>query len=186
MWCRQPFWVAKSVAFRTAKNKMELHLFLAICVGISLKLARSLTVNDDILGRQLCSCLPVCNLSRTHHPFSTCTMELLKNTARLHIDNCRFTAVDIIICTRSVCRVASLWAPHLAFCCSLLSCTTNDEKVGMDLGMRLNWSDNYFRHWIMVSLFWYVTMVVRFTGVAKTLALEVMLTYNQRPQVLWL
>jgi len=52
--------VAKQVALNM-KKKGELHLFLAICIGISLNLAGILTVNVNIHGRQLCSCSPFCN-----------------------------------------------------------------------------------------------------------------------------
>ena len=33
--------------------------------------ANYLTENNNILGRQLCSCSPFCNHSRTHRPFGT-------------------------------------------------------------------------------------------------------------------
>ena len=38
--------------------------------------ANYLTENNNILGRQLCSCSPFCNHSRMHRPFATCIMEL--------------------------------------------------------------------------------------------------------------
>jgi len=69
-WCRQAFWVVKSVGFIMAK--MEFRLFLAICVGY----ANYLTANDNILGKQLCSCSPFCNHSWTQCLFATRITEL--------------------------------------------------------------------------------------------------------------
>ena len=77
MWCRQASWVVKSVGFIMAKNGVS---------SVSCNLHRDqpelswyanyLTTNDNILGKQLCSCSPFCNYSRTHRPFATRMTEL--------------------------------------------------------------------------------------------------------------
>jgi len=65
VWCRQPFWAAKSVALSMAPKKKRgssLYHNLRRDQPELSRYANYLTVNN-IFGRQLCSCLPLCNQS---------------------------------------------------------------------------------------------------------------------------